>query len=281
MVAHPVIRFHGGKFRIAKWVMAHFPPHRIYTEAFGGAAGVLIQKPRCHGEVYNDLDGDVCNLFEVIRDPAMRARLIHDLVATPYARGEFDRAWKPSEDSVERAWRLVIRAMMGFGSAGATKGSTGFRIDTKREYETAQHVWAMYPANLAAVGRRLTGVLIENRPAVEVIAAHDSAETLHYVDPPYLHETRCRPGGGRGYRHEMSADDHAELLATLRGVQGMVVLSGYPHPLYDGNLPGWERRQTRARISAGRGAGIRTECVWINPACAAALAGRHGLFAVA
>ncbi len=284
-VPRPVIRYHGGKFRMAKWVMAHFPPHRIYTEAFGGAAGVLIQKPRAYSEVYNDLDGDVVNLFEVIRDPERRARLVHDLVMTPYARGEFERAWKPTDDPVEQARRLVIRAMMGFGSAGATKGSTGFRIDTKREYETAQHTWAMYPANLAAVGQRLTGVLIENRPAIEVIKAHDTPETLHYVDPPYLHETRCRvngKGGARGYRHEMDTDDHLALLDALRGgVEGMVVLSGYASDLYDQALPGWEKRTTKARISGGRGTSTREEVVWLNPACIDALHGARGLFAVA
>lgn len=270
----PVLRYHGAKFRLARWIMSHFPPHRIYTEAFGGAAGVLIQKPRAYAEVYNDLDGDVVNLFEVIRDPILCPRLVHDLVATPYARAEFDLAWQPADDVIERARRLVIRAMMGFGSAGATKGTTGFRIDVKREYETAQHTWAMYPSNLAAVGLRLSGVLIENRPAIEVIRAHDTPETLHYVDPPYLHETRCRVRGknsDRAYRHDMDVQDHLELMGVLRELQGMVVLSGYSSSLYDENLPGWERRETTARISAGRGTSVRTEVVWLSPSCAASL----------
>lgn len=278
----PVLRYHGGKFRLAPWIMSHFPPHRIYTEAFGGAAGVLIQKPRAYSEVYNDLDGDVVNLFAVIRDPGLRERLVHDLVTTPYARAEFDLAWKPSTDAVERARRLVVRAMMGFGSAGATKGTTGFRIDTKREYETAQHTWAMYPHHLAAVGRRLSGVLIENRPAIEVILGHDTPQTLHYIDPPYVHETRCRitgKGSARGYKHEMDAADHIALLDAIRvGVEGMVVLSGYPSELYDQHLTGWEKRTTTARISGGRGTALREEVVWLNPACVAALQGGRDLF---
>lgn len=277
--SHPVIRYHGGKFRMASWVMSHFPPHRIYTEPFGGAAGVLIQKPRAYSEVYNDLDGDVVNLFEVIRDHELRARLVHDLVMTPYARAEFELAWKPADDPVERARRLVIRAMMGFGSAGATKGCTGFRIDTKREYETAQHTWSMYPDNLAAVGARLSGVLIENRPAIEVILAHDTPETLHYVDPPYLHETRCRvngKGGARGYRHEMDTEDHVALLDTLKSLRGMVIISGYASPIYDKTFAEWDRRTTMARISAGRGTGIREEVIWLNEACSRMLHKRIG-----
>lgn len=268
-VTAPAIRYHGGKFRLAPWVMDFFPDHRIYVEPFGGAAGVLIQKPRAYSEVYNDLDGDLVNFFRVVQNAGLRQQLIEALVMTPYAREEFELAWQSTADSLERARRLIIRAQMGFGSAGATKGTTGFRIDTKREYETAQHVWAQYPSNMAALGLRLTGVLIENRPAVDVLLAHDTKDTLFYVDPPYVHVTRCRinMGTARGYRHEMTDDDHLALLDALQTVQGMVVLSGYPHPLYEEALEGWERREKAARISGGRGTAMRTEVVWLNPAC--------------
>lgn len=282
-VTSPVIRYHGGKFRLAPWVMAFFPPHRIYCEPFGGAAGVLMQKPRAYSEIYNDLDGDLVNLFRVMQDDALRTRLTELLVLTPYARGEFERAWRPTRNSLERARRLIIRAQMGFGSAGATKGTTGFRIDTKREYETAQHVWAMYPSNLAAIGLRLTGVLIENRPAINVMLNHDTADTLFYVDPPYVHETRCRitgKGSARGYRYEMDNAEHRELLDALQNLAGMVVLSGYPNPLYDEALQGWERHTTTARISGGRGTATREEVIWLNPSCARALHG-SGLFSIA
>lgn len=279
----PVIRYHGGKFRLASWVIKHFPPHRIYCEPFGGAAGVLMQKPRAYSEIYNDLDDELTNLFRVMQDAGLRQQLVDLLVLTPYARREFELAWEPAADPLERARRLIIRAQMGFGSAGATKGTTGFRIDTKREYETAQHVWAQYPANLAAVGLRLTGVLIENRPAIEILSGHDTPETLFYVDPPYVHETRCRitgKGSARSYRHEMDEADHQELLEALQAVRGMVVISGYPHPLYDDTLRGWERRETKARISGGRGTATRDEVLWLNPACVAALHGGVGLFSI-
>lgn len=270
MTVHsPAIRYHGGKFRLAPWILGFFPEHRIYVEPFGGAAGVMIQKPRAYSEVYNDLEDELVNFFRVVQDAVQRQHLVEALVFTPYARREFDLAWEPAADPVERARRLVIRAQMGFGSAGATKGITGFRIDTKREYETAQGVWARYPASLAALGQRLAGVLIEHRPAVEVLVAHDTPETLFYVDPPYVHETRTRPRTG-GYRHEMDDADHQALLDALGGLHGMVVLSGYPNPLYDEALAGWECHRTPARISARRGTAVRTECVWLNPACSRA-----------
>ncbi|MDC4634080.1 DNA adenine methylase [Acinetobacter baumannii] len=263
---HPLIRYHGGKFRLAPWVLSHFPSHTCYTEAFGGAAGVLLQKPRAYAEVYNDLDGEIVNLFRVLRNEEHRNKLVEQLVFTPYSRDDFQEAWEPCDDPVEKARRLIIRAQMGFGSAGASKGITGFRIDTKRAYGTAQALWVTYPNHLAIVGQRLSGVLIENRPAIQVLQDHDDSETLHYVDPPYVHDTRYSGAKtGRVYRHEMSDQDHEELLKVLLELEGKVIVSGYPSEIYNDYLAKWKRVDTSARISSGRGTDVRTECLWISP----------------
>lgn len=277
-VTRPALRYHGGKFRLAPWVLQFFPPHQCYVEPFGGAASVLLLKVRAYAEIYNDLDDDIVNFFAVLRDPALRTLLIEACELTPYARREFELAYQPATDPLERARRTAVRAAMGFGSASATKGTSGFRIDTRRRYGTAQHNWTEYPAPLAAIGERMTGVIIENRPAVDVMQQHDGPHTLHFADPPYLPETRQRPGK-RYYRHEMSAEAHGELLDALCRLRGMVVLCGYASALYDERLgggTGWERHETSARISANRGTSLRTEVVWINAACSAALKRRRG-----
>lgn len=277
-ITRPALRYHGGKFRLASWVIKHLPPHGCYVEPFGGAASVLLQKPRAYAEVYNDLDDDVVNFFSVLRDPESRARVIEACRLTPYARSEFELAYEVATDPIERARRTAVRAGMGFGSAGATKGQSGFRIDTRRLYGTAMSNWLDYPDGLPPIGERLQGVLIECRPAIEVMTQHDADDVLHYVDPPYLPETRVRhrAGGGRYYRHELTAEQHTELLDVLQGLRGMVVLSGYPSDLYTTHLVGWTMYTTRARIAANRGTGIRTEALWLNPAASAALAGAHG-----
>lgn len=283
-VTRPALRYHGAKFRLASWILQFFPPHGCYVEPFGGAAGVLLQKTRSYAEVYNDLDGEIVNFFRVVRDPVLRADLVEACRLTPYAREEFDQAYEATDDPLERARRVAVRAGMGFGSAGATKGTTGFRTDTRRKYGTAQHVWAKYPDDIAAVGERFAGVLIENRPAVQVMRSHDCDDTLHFVDPPYLYSTRKVEGSGYGrcYRHEMTDDDHLDLLQEVAALDGMVVICGYPSELYAKALAGWETHSTHARISAGRGSATRTECVWLNPACSAALVRSQGnLFAEA
>lgn len=278
--SRPVLRWHGGKWRLAPWIISHFPAHRIYVESFGGAASVLLRKPRSYAEVYNDLDDDVVNLFKVLRDDPQSNgyTLIDFLVHTPFARTEFERAYEETSDPVERARRLIVRSFMGFGSDGHNSAvKTGFRSASSRSGTTPAHDWGNYPDVLDTIIRRLRGVVIENRDAIAVMRQHDEPAALHYVDPPYLPETRSnksRKGGGKyhAYRHELTAEQHEALLQSLRSLAGMVVLSGYPHPFYDQALPGWRRVET---LALADGARPRTEVLWLNPACVAALAAQE------
>lgn len=107
-ITAPVIRYHGAKFRLAPWVLQHFPPHTCYVESFSAAAGVLMQKRRPYAEVFNDLDGDIVNLFRVLQDPVTGSGLTERLVFTPYSREEFELSWEPSTEPVERARRTIF-----------------------------------------------------------------------------------------------------------------------------------------------------------------------------
>lgn len=263
IIKHPVIRYHGGKFRLAKWVIGFMPEHICYVEPFGGAAGVLIQKPRSYAEVYNDLDGEVVNLFRVLRDPDSCQRLQEACQLTPYSRDEFYAAREFTVEPIERARRMVVRACMGFGSAAGIGGNSGFRCDSKRKYATAAHLWERYPDNLRAVCERLQGVIIENKDAISVMQSHDDVSTLHYIDPPYVTETRVK--GNRCYNHEMSDSDHEQLLNVASTLQGKVIISGYDSELYQDILTGWSKQTKESRISAGRGTKVKTECLWLSP----------------
>lgn len=272
-VTRPVLRYLGGKWRLAPWIIEHLPPHRVYVEPFGGGASVLLRKPRAYSEVYNDLESEVVNLFRVLRDEEQARQLTTAIDLTPFAREEFDLAYERSDDPVERARRMVVRSLMGHGNISARiDRSTGFRSNSNRSGTTPAHDWRNYPDKLIPIIQRLRGVVIENAPAITVMARHDGPQTLHYVDPPYVHETRGASGGGKaggavppsaGYAHELSNDQHVALLEALQGLQGMVVLSGYPTPLYDDALRGWQRIEREARADGAR---ARTEVLWINPA---------------
>lgn len=266
----PVLRWHGGKWLLADWIISHFPPHRIYVEPFGGAASVLLQKERSAAEVYNDLDGEAVNLFRVLQDPLASARLLDLLRLTPFARAEFELSGEKTDDPIERARRLIIRSFMGFGSNAHNARPTGFRSNSNGSGSTPAHDWVNYPNALEFALARFMGVVVESRDAFKVIEQHDRAETLFYVDPPYLPETRSPANKYdlkyRMYRHELSRGGHSKLLSLLRRVEGMVLLSGYPSELYDKRLKGWRRIEREALADGAR---PRTEVLWINPAAVA------------
>ena len=136
---------------------------------------------------------------------------------------------------------------------------TGFRDYSKKNRRSIPaHDWRTYPAHLPAIIDRLRGVVIERKPAIEVLIKHDSDVTLHYVDPCYMHGTR---GRSDGYRHEMTDSDHVELLECLRGLKGKVVLSGYASDLYSRALADWV---CISKPTMADGARPRREFLWMN-----------------
>lgn len=251
---------------MAPWLIEHFPPHRVYVEPFAGGASVLMRKPRSYAEVYNDRWDQVVKVFRVLRDPAKSSELAELLRLTPFSRTEFDGAdWEIVSNLPElEAVRLTIfRSFAGFGSAAANgKYSTGFRSNSNRSGTTPAHDWVNYPKQIKAFTERLSGVVIENKDALELIPQHDTPETFFYVDPPYPHSTRNMRRGNTAYECEMTDDDHRRLAECLHQAQGKVLLSGYPCDLYDSELySDWQRVEIPHLADGAR---KRTEVIWMN-----------------
>ncbi len=268
----PLVRYHGGKWKLAPWILEHIPPHHTYVEPFGGGGSVLLRKPRSYAEVYNDLDGEIVNVFRVARDRGEDLRRVLEL--TPFARDEFVDSYQPSDDPLEQARRTIVRGFQGFGSAAACGERSGFRASSSRSGTTPAHDWRNYPDAFVALVDRLRGVVIENRDARLVMAHHDSRRTVHYVDPPYVHATRYlgNPHCKKGYRHELTDEQHVELAGFLHDLEGMVIVSGYPSPLYDDLFGAWHRID---RAAFADGARPRVECLWLNDAAVAGLPHRQ------
>lgn len=277
MTAHrrrPLIRYHGGKWKIAKWIIENLPTHDAYVEPYGGGASVLLQKEPARAELYNDLDDALIRLFRVLQDVDKAERLVDLLERTPFARREFERAYEPADgDDVEAARRTLMRSFMGIGSLGTTgRAKTGFRRAITGNKFCARE-WATYPPALRLTIERLREVTIECCDAAELIEHVDAPGTLFYLDPPYVPQTRStksRRGGEQYhvYHHELTVEQHVQLLEQLKRIVGMAVISGYPSPLYDEHLAGWQRVEREAYAHGGHD---RTEVLWINPAAQAQL----------
>ena len=258
-VSNAVIKYPGAKWGVAPWVISHFPEHRSYLEPFFGSGAVLFTKSRSAIETVNDIDGDVVNLFDWIRkDPA---RLAHAIRFTPYARDEYDRAWAAQyteTDNFRRAVNFYIRMMMGHGFR-TTGEKVGWKNDVQgREAAYAAKCWAKTPEVIIQAAERLRGVQIENRPAVELIRRFNYQNVLIYADPPYMLGTRQ---DRKQYRHEMTDDDHMELLEAIKAHRGPAIISGYDSDLYNRELKGWYKD---GRTSFTQTASKRREILWMN-----------------
>lgn len=252
-LTRPVLRWPGNKWRLAPWIISHLPAHKHYVEPFGGSAAVLLRKRESEGEIYNDADTRLADLFRVLGNKTSRAELAGAIEVMPYDTGlpPFQHPEGGRIGAIEMARRLIV--------------DTSLRTDRRRKrYAMSEVDWRRLPSDLLRAGRRCDDLYVLNWDAKRVIAEYDRPETLFFIDPPYHPETRSRSDD---YAHEMTALEHEQLLALIRRCRGMVVLSGYPHPTYETALSDWERVERRQMA----GGYPLTEVLWINPAASAAL----------
>mgnify|MGYP001179651865 CR=1 FL=1 len=258
MNAPRILHYPGSKWSLADWIISHMPPHKTYLEPYFGSGAVFFNKAPSPLETINDLDGDIVNLFRVIRDrPDELARLVY---WTPYSRQEYyDSYDMDGADELERARRFLVRCWMARNAK--TSDRTGWRNVIDHSVPNAVKAWNELPRKIAEIAERLKNVQLEQQPAIQLIQRYKRPDVLIYADPPYPLDTRY----GRMYKHEMTDADHAELLEVLDAHPGPVLLSGYANPLYDERLKHWHREERQALAEAGR---IRTEVLWINPVVA-------------
>jgi DNA adenine methylase len=265
----PALRWFGGKWRLASWIIQHLPRHDAYCEPYGGAASVLLRKPPAKLETWNDLHGRLVNFFTVLRERP--AELVRLLELTPYARAEYDLAHHQATDPLEDARRFFVLSWQGrVGAAGDTdlsRRTSGWRytIDIAGRNGCGPADEFADLAHLLVVAARLSHVQIEHAPALTVIGRYDRSEVLHYVDPPYHDPTADLHAR---YAHPMTETDHSDLADALHQAAGMVVLSGRPSALYDQLYGDWPQVQRESLTDAGT---LGAEVLWLNPAAAAAL----------
>jgi DNA adenine methylase len=273
------LKRHGGKTYQARHIIARMAPHVHYVEPFAGGLAVLLARdpadPRLFlsghrdhqgvSELINDLDGRLTNFWRVLRDVELFARFQRQAEAIPLSRPEWDAAHRHvyGQDSVADALALFVDCRQS--RQALMKGFlTHVKKRTRRGMNDQAAAWLSAVDGLADAHARLRGVVVENRPAVELIRKHDTPGTLFYCDPPYLHETRTAKKAYGPF--EMTETQHHELLVTLRQCKGKVMLSGYPSKTYDTALAGWTRHTLAIANHASGGASKerKTEVLWCN-----------------
>lgn len=295
-----VLKWHGGKYYLRQTYIDLMPPHTHYVEDCFGAGWVMFAKnPQGISEVANDVNRNLINFWNVLRDPNRYAEFKRWIELTPFARSEFQKekeAWnrhiasdpeypdryltlrpEPNDTnfkdglvniertSVRCAINLFIRCRMS--RAANFKSFTPLtRTRTRGGMNAEANAWINAIGNLPAVHARLQRIVVECVPCAELVRRESGKRTLHFIDPPYLGETRTSPDV---YENEMTIEKHAELLEVCNKTDSMVMLCGYRSDMYDNELTkssGWTLREypMANHVSGAKSKREMIECLWTN-----------------
>jgi DNA adenine methylase len=247
----------GGKFFMLDTILNLIPPHRCYVEPFGGSAKVLLNKQPSEVEVYNDINGDIVNLFKIVKE--RYDEFMKELEWILYSReihNEFYKKWMKREwkDDLERAV-VVYYCLYSNMNGGIYKAS--FSSSKSKNY--AERFFNSL-SKLKQIYERLKNVIIENLDFRKIIQTYDSKDTFFYIDPPYVVDTNY-------YSNDFTIEDHKELLDMVNKIEGKVMISGYESDLYNQALKEWYKIEKDAikhsAISLNNKPRVK-EVMWMN-----------------
>lgn len=208
----------------------------MYVEVFGGGGSVLLNKERSVREVLNDANGNLINLYQVVREhpDELKDRLLYVL----HSREDFIIAQRRLEEATGRCFPVLPQ------QDGNSSDSQGKLAEKKPEVSSpvlraadfyqvvrqsyagngkqfsavARSMWAGFPA-IDRVAGRLQGVTLEKEDFGVIFQRYDSPTTVFYIDPPYFFTEDYYPG------NIFTRKDHARLASILLNAEGLWLLS--------------------------------------------------------
>lgn len=250
----PIIPWIGGKRRLAKHILPIFPDHTCYVEPFCGAAALYFMKEPSKVEVLNDINGDLVNLYRVVRHHleeftrqfkwALTSRQIFKwLQATP----------EETLTDIQRAARFYYLQKMAFGAKveGRTFG-TGTTAAPKMNLLRLEE-------DLSAAHLRLSRTYIESLDWAACITKYDREHTLFYLDPPYW--------GTEGYGVGFDLDQYDRMAELAKTIKGKMIISVNDIPAMRKAFEGLEMKRLEINYTvggAGRGKGPSGELLIRN-----------------
>ena len=198
----------GGKKLLRKDIINNFPSDaERYIEVFGGAGWVLFGKEPHKLEVFNDIDGELINLYRCIKyhPEALQKELEYMLVSRELFCVNRDRSLKGLTD-IQRAARYFYIIKVSFGADKDSFGCSKKNLINAVEY-------------LSKVTERLKNVVIENKDFADLIKVYDRPKALFYCDPPYYKTERYYTAV------EFGREQHIQLRDILSNIKGKFLLS--------------------------------------------------------
>lgn len=283
----------GGKTYLAKEIIARMPSHLTYVEPYFGGGAVLFERDisrdwmatdgerlpshlRGCNEIVNDINRDLTNFWSILQNEKTFSAFRRIVQAMPPSEAEWNAAGEPIDPesdyegyggpTVVAAVRFFVRCRQSMSGRMASFTPLATTRTRSRMNELPSAWWNAIDGLPAVHDRLRRVVILDAQPALDVIDKYDGPQTLFYLDPPYMLQTRTAKAV---YAHEMSAADHEALLVRLSAMApGKFMLSGYRSTLYDcyAERSKWTRHDFAIDNKAAKGDCKRkmVECLWCN-----------------
>lgn len=208
MLKPPISRM-GGKSKLRGTIIERIPEHTCYVEVFFGAGWVYFGKDKSKVEVINDIDGELVNLFKMIKHHAEEIRrLLTYEVCSRDIFNEYKNIDISLLTEIQRAVRFIYLLSQSFASKGDHFGYGTTGMPKPQIFSTE---------DLLKLKERLRNTYIENLSFEEIIKKYDRPHTFLFCDPPYF-ET-C------GYKNKFTEADHIKLRDLLKDCKGKFLLT--------------------------------------------------------
>lgn len=203
----------GNKTKIASEIQHHFPEHALYMEPFFGAGGMFFNKPKVKYNIVNDVDNDVFNLYDCVRN--RKEELLEAFVEMPYHQ-RLLKHWKENKetDPIRQAIRFVFLSNFTFLGKGTT-----LRFGR-------QNSKALFIQRIRNTFEFISDVQFSNvdfRRFFKQVSPDDVRTGFVYSDPPYL-ET------ANNYSQGFTEQDSADLFECLMNSNAKFAMSEFDHP---------------------------------------------------
>jgi len=217
MQAAPIIPWIGGKRRLAPEILPLFPDHICYVEPFCGAAALFFLKPPAQVEVLNDINGELVNLYRVVKHHLEEFVRQFKWALTSRQMFEWEQLKVPETlTDIQRAARFYYLQKLSFGGrvqgqSFGTATTTPPRLNLLRIEE-----------ELSAAHLRLYGAWLEHLPWDTCVERYDRPHSLFYCDPPYWQT--------EGYGVDFPFENYERMAQLAASVAGTMIISINDHP---------------------------------------------------
>ncbi len=216
---YPILPWPGGKRRLTNKLlpMIDGKPHDCYVEEFSGGGAMFFRKKPCHAEVINDINGDLINLYRVIKNHLGEFTRQFEFALISRELFELAKGTPPETlTDIQRAARFYYIQRTAFGGKVSSQ-SFGYSPSTPPKFNISR-----LEDDLKQAHQRLSRAWIEHLDWQTCLHKYDRDYTLHFMDPPYY--------GLTGYGTAFPVEEYEKLAEAMRVMKGSAILTINYHP---------------------------------------------------